>query len=57
MLTRINRSEIKRKIYDDVHFELENAFDNINKISNMQYDIFEQSIQLRRIVKTELLND
>lgn len=57
MLTRTNRSEIKRKIYDKCHFELETVFANIKETTNMKWDIFEQAVQLRRIIKTELTDD
>jgi hypothetical protein len=57
MLTKINRSDTKRVICDKIHFELETAFSNIHEISHMRWDVFEQTIQFRRITKTEMMND
>lgn len=57
MLTKINRSDIKRGIYDNCHFQLETVFANMHETTIMKWDIFEQAVQFRRIIKAELQND
>lgn len=57
MLTNINRSDIKRGVYEKCIFELQTVFANTHETTNMKWGIFEQALQFSRIIKKELHND